>query len=267
MLGSTAIRVPTGSAASAPVAATSPAHPGPSVTGRRAGYSPRRMCRSVLSAQPIAQAFYREAPRKPARSRVGWAPAGEGDRQRRRGCDEPGTRLRVRLTIHTYRATITQHLNMTHRLAVPSGRLWGKTYAACCHGAPPDGRVSRPGRPNGRRATRRSHMDSLHGSVPTLKRWCWVVSSETCTGSGPVVATHGRRHVRGTTQKVLPRARSSPCQERESREAGIPSRAFPLCELGAMAARMILQMAQGQPPQEHVVFPFQIHVRASSVRG
>jgi DNA-binding LacI/PurR family transcriptional regulator len=34
-----------------------------------------------------------------------------------------------------------------------------------------------------------------------------------------------------------------------------------------MAARMILQMAQGQPPQEHVVFPFQIHVRASSVRG
>jgi DNA-binding LacI/PurR family transcriptional regulator len=34
-----------------------------------------------------------------------------------------------------------------------------------------------------------------------------------------------------------------------------------------MAARMILQMAQGQPPQEHVVFPFQIHVRASFVRG
>jgi hypothetical protein len=34
-----------------------------------------------------------------------------------------------------------------------------------------------------------------------------------------------------------------------------------------MTARMILQMVQGLPPQEHVVFPFQIHVRASSSRG
>jgi hypothetical protein len=57
--------------------------------------------------------------------------------------------LRVRLTIHTHRATITQHLNMAHRLAVPRGRPWGKTYAACCHGARPDCRVPRPGRPHG----------------------------------------------------------------------------------------------------------------------
>jgi hypothetical protein len=34
-----------------------------------------------------------------------------------------------------------------------------------------------------------------------------------------------------------------------------------------MATRMILQMVQGLPLQEHIVFPFQIHVRASSVRG
>jgi hypothetical protein len=34
-----------------------------------------------------------------------------------------------------------------------------------------------------------------------------------------------------------------------------------------MATRMILQMVQGLPLQVHIVFPFQIHVRASSVRG
>jgi hypothetical protein len=68
------------------------------------------------------------------------------------------------LTIHTHRATLTQHLNMTHRLAVPRGRPWGKTYAACCHGAPPDCRVPRPGRPNG--------LDGLH------------LESCTCPGAG-----------------------------------------------------------------------------------
>jgi DNA-binding LacI/PurR family transcriptional regulator len=47
----------------------------------------------------------------------------------------------------------------------------------------------------------------------------------------------------------------------------LTSIAFPRYELGATAARMILQMVQGLPPQEHVVFPLQIHVRASSVRG
>jgi DNA-binding LacI/PurR family transcriptional regulator len=47
----------------------------------------------------------------------------------------------------------------------------------------------------------------------------------------------------------------------------LTSIALPLYELGATAARMILQMVQGLPTQEHVVFPFQIHMRASSVRG
>ena len=45
--------------------------------------------------------------------------------------------------------SIRQHLNKTHRLAVPPARPVGKTYAVCClHGAP-DCRILRPGQPNG----------------------------------------------------------------------------------------------------------------------
>ena len=70
----------------------------------------------------------------------------EADRRQARSCAssaEPG------LTGTPRCGSIRQHLNKTHRLAVPPGRPVGKTYAVCCFHGAPDCRILRPGQPNG----------------------------------------------------------------------------------------------------------------------
>lgn len=50
-------------------------------------------------------------------------------------------------------------------------------------------------------------------------------------------------------------------------EPELSSIAFPLYEIGATATRMLIAMAEGETVEQHVEFPYELHVRAASERS